>query len=116
MTDTPNRFDNISTADLIINERNDRAALDDLQKTIKARLIAESGIEIGKVYRVANDGRRLAGRLMWVAGVNAGLRGIPRREQFYCFAYGPMNGKSAAGDGWTLRSQQVDVERLSPHD
>lgn len=116
---TTNRFDNIPTADLIINERNDRDALRELQETIKARMIVESGIAVGKVYRVASTGTnreyRLAGRLMLVEGVNAGLRGSPRHEEFYCFAWGRMNGRSTAGDGWTIRRQQVDVTRLTLH-
>lgn len=107
------RFGNIATADLIAREEQERTDLGDLQSAIRDRLIAESGIVVGKVYRVADDGRSLAGRRLWVEGVNAGMRGMIRREQFYCFAWGRLNGRSAAGDGWTIKRQNVDVERLT---
>lgn len=107
------RFGNISTADLIERAWEDRIALEELQNTIRARLIAESGIIVGRVYRVANDDRPLAGRLIWVEGVNAGLCRSIRRERFYCFAWGRMNGKSAAGDGWTIKRQNVTASRLT---
>ena len=107
------RFGNIATADLIEREMQERADLLELQGAIRERLIAESGIIVGKVYRVADDGRALAGRLIWVEGVNAGMRGPIRKEQFYCFAWGRMNGKSAAGDGWTIRRQNITASRLT---
>ena len=110
MTD---RFDNLATADLLAREHEVRAELEELRAAIKRRLIAESGIIIGRVYRVADDERSLAGRLIWVEGVNAGLRGPIRSEEFYCFAWGRMNGRSAAGDGWTIKRQNVTASRLT---
>lgn len=108
-----NRFDNIATAELLAREIQERADLELLQQAIRARLIAESGIVVGRVYRVADDGRHLAGRRIWVEGVNAGMRGPIRREEFYCFAWGRMNGKSSAGDGWTIKRQNVTASRLT---
>ncbi len=111
---TDNRFNNVSTTDLIEREIENRAEAEALRAAIRDRLIAESGIIPGQVYRVASDDRALSGRLMLVEGVNAGLRGSIRAERFWCFAWGRMNGRSAAGDGWTIRRQQVAVERLTP--
>lgn len=115
---TQDRFGNVPTADLLAREREARAELECLRHAVRARLIADSGITPGKVYRVASAGarweQRLDGRLMLVEGVNAGMRGIPGKEEFYCFAWGRMNGRSAAGDGWTIKRQNVAVDRLVP--
>lgn len=115
------RFGNIATADLIERELEARAELAEMQNTIRARLIAESGIVVGQVYRIADDGRPLAGRLLWVEGVGAGLGwlgiGVPRAaadgKGFTCFAWGRLNGKSTAGDGWGIKRQNVSVGRLT---
>lgn len=109
----PGRFDNLSAEDLIAREREVQQERRDLQDEIKRRLIAAAGIELGQVYLIADDGRSLAGRKIWVHAVNAGFRGLPGREVPYCFAWGRLNGKSRAGDGWTIRTQQVSVERLT---
>ncbi len=108
------RFGNTSTADLAIREQETRAEAYDLKTELRLRFIAEAGIEIGAVYRVADDGRALAGRLMKVEGVNAGIDGVDLRGRnlWIVFAWGRMNGKSAAGDGWTIRRQQVRISRL----
>lgn len=110
------RFGNVATADLIARELHERAELRELQEAIRARLIEESGIVVGKVYRVADDGRSLAGRRLWVEGVNAGMRGPIRGEEFYCFAWGRLNGRSAAGDGWTIKRQNISATRLTIDD
>lgn len=115
------RFGNISTADLIEREIEACRELDEMQSTIRARLISESGIIVGRVYRVADDDRPLAGRLIRVEGVSAGKgwlgigvdRAAANGKGFRCYAWGRMNGKSAAGDGWSIKRQQISIERLT---
>lgn len=109
----PDRFDNASTADLLAREHEVRTELEELRASIRRRLIEESEIIVGRIYRVADDDRTLSGRLILVEGVNAGLRGSIRHEEFYCFAWGRMNGRSAAGDGWTIKRQNVTASRLT---
>lgn len=114
MTD---RFDNLSLADLVSREAEARSDAYQLRTALRDRLVAEALelIEIGVVYRVAHG--RLAGRLMWVEGINAGVDGVDFRgtNPWIVWAWGRMNGKSAAGDGWTIRRQNVRVERLVRH-
>jgi hypothetical protein len=116
-----NRFDNISTDDLLARELETRAELRELQDAVRARLIAEAKerIEIGKVYRVVrlSDDRwqpRLEGRLILVEGINAGIMDALHHGPYRTWAWGRLNGKSDAGDGWTIKRQNVGVERLEP--
>lgn len=106
------RFNNISTADIAAREAEVRAEAYDLGCALRARLIAEAGIEIGAVYRVISG--RFEGRRLLVEGVNAGIEGIDLRgrNEWSVFAWGRLDGKSAAGDGWTIRRQNVGIERL----
>lgn len=106
------RFDNLSTADLAAREAEARADAYDLRTALRDRLVAECTIEKGAIYRVASG--RFAGRLLKVEGINAGVEGTDfrGRNPWITFAWGRMNGKSAAGDGWTIKRQQVRVERL----
>ncbi|WP_099863867.1 hypothetical protein [Pararhizobium haloflavum] len=108
------RFDNISTADLIAREAETRAEAYDLLCALRERLVAEAKakIEIGSVYRVSHG--RFAGRKLLVKGIGAGVAGLDLRGRnpWVVFAWGRLNGKSAAGDGWTIRPQNVGVDRL----
>ncbi len=57
----------------------------------------------------------LRGRLLKVEGINAGVAGTDLRgtDPWRVWAWGRLNGKSAAGDGWTIKRQNVVVSRLS---
>ncbi|RWX72511.1 hypothetical protein [Mesorhizobium sp. M2A.F.Ca.ET.039.01.1.1] len=107
MTD---RFDNIPTADLLAREREARREAEALKEAVRDRLKAECTIEVGAIYRVTAG--RFAGRRLWVEGIGAGIPDVMRRGEFEVFAWGRLNGKSAAGDGWTIKRQNVNVQRL----
>ena len=108
-----NKFDNQDLESLIFSALDTAAELDRLRDEIKRRMIEQSGIMIGRVYKVSDDNRHLARRFMLVEGVSVGWRWVVREQKPWCFAWGRMNGKSAAGDGWTIKRQNVDVRRLS---
>jgi hypothetical protein len=109
------RFDNIATADLVAREAEARSEAYELRTALRDRLVLEASklIKIGEVYRVTHG--RLAGRLMRVEGINAGISGTDFRGKnpWIVYAWGRMNGKSSAGDGWTIKRQQVSIDRLT---
>ena len=70
MTD---RFDNLPTDELATREAAARAELAELEEALKARLIAECPVKIGKAYKIGAPTDRIwpwmkkyAGRIMWV--------------------------------------------------
>jgi len=107
MTD---RFDNISTADLLAREMDDRKALRELQDAIRDRLKAEAGIEIGAVYKIVSG--RFKGRRMLALYVVPQIPDAMKREPYETIVEGRLNGKSAAGDGWTIRTQRTRIENV----
>lgn len=105
-----NRFDNIPTADLLAREMDDRKALRELQAAVKERLTAEAGIEIGAVYKIVAG--RFEGRRMLALYVVPGIPDALQRWPYETLVEGRLNGKSAAGDGWTIKTQRTRIENV----
>lgn len=105
-----NRFDNIPTADLLAREMEDRKVLRELQDAVRERLKADAGIEIGAIYRIVRG--RFKGRRMLALYVVPQIPDVMKREPYETTVGGRLNGKSAAGDGWTIRTQRVRIENV----
>lgn len=79
------RFDNVSTEELLKREAETRREFEELKKAVAARLIAECPAKIGKVYRTKRLGRWLL--VMYIKAVYEEWRREP------CYAVkveGPM--------------------------
>ncbi len=75
---TATRFDNLSTDDLAAREAAARAELKELEEAIRARILSEAKVKIGKTYRVGPPSRTIwpwhakyEGRIIWVRYLKA---------------------------------------------
>lgn len=114
MAPGPNRFDNISTADLRAQEK---AAYDEhgaLLEALIARLIVECPVKVDKIYRVKDGWAK--GRKMLVRYVKAdfGFATVSGRfNEPRITAEGPLDRKAKDKlDGWNRRYQRVDPDCL----
>lgn len=112
------RFDNLSTAELARRHTEALAEHVEIRDALWKRLVDECPIEVGKAYRIKAG--RFAGRKMLVNSVGAvfpsvmGTRSSPSTGEAFARAEGRLDGKSKAGDGWTLRHQVVRADQLEP--
>lgn len=111
------RFDNLSTEELARRHIEALAEHIAIRDALCARLKSECPVEVGKVYLIG-PGRRFAGRKMKVTGIVPsaphvfGLRSSPSVGDCFALAEGRLDGRSKAGDGFTLKHQQVRADRL----
>ena len=105
---TATRFDNMPTAELVELERQTREDRRALLELIRSRFVAESGLEIGKAYRIVSGQYR--GRLMLVnyIVIGGGIPMIHTQEAVYPLAEGPLN----KGNGWNRRHVKVRPDSL----
>ncbi len=111
----PDRFDNVSTSDLVARYAEITLEREAVLKAAKERLVSECAIQVGKTYRVAAG--RFKGRLMLVGYVIA-QEGFSwhRDEIITVTVQGRLRfvgrGHTPTSDGFGRRSETVLPENL----
>ncbi len=108
-----NRFDNLSTEDLLKREAEARAEAKQLAEALKARLLAECPLRIGHVYAFGPETLRPGLEFLVCGLVPDNFSPFGDHPRYAVGVHGyRANAKSTAGDGFGIKASVVQDWRV----